>query len=96
MSVNHRSYLLDCGSPIFPSLGYQGIANIKGIFATHSHEDHKRWFTDIVLFTFYNPLYKHKVRLMSSEAILEEFAKNSKGALGRSLSADSKRIIDIP
>jgi ribonuclease BN (tRNA processing enzyme) len=96
VTVNHRSYLLDCGSPIFPSLGYQGIANIKGIFATHSHEDHKRWFTDIVLFTFYNPLYKHKVRLMSSEAILEEFAKNSKGALGRSLSADSKRIIDIP
>ena len=96
VTVNHRSYLLDCGSPIFPSLGYQGIANIRGIFATHSHEDHKRWFTDIVLFTFYNPLYKHKVQLMSSEVILEEFAKNSKGALGRSLSPDSKRIIDIP
>ena len=96
VTVNNRSYLLDCGSPIFPSLGYQGIANIKGIFATHSHEDHKRWFTDIVLFTFYNPLYKHKVRLISSEVILEEFAKNSKGALGRSLSPDSKRIIDIP
>ncbi|MFH1122964.1 MAG: hypothetical protein V1758_04820, partial [Pseudomonadota bacterium] len=89
-------YLLDCGSPIFPSLGYKGIADIRGIFATHSHEDHKRWFTDIVLFTFYNPLFKHKVRLISSEVILEEYAKNSKGALERSLSPDSKRIIDIP
>jgi ribonuclease BN (tRNA processing enzyme) len=94
--VKNRSYLLDCGSPIFPYLGYKGISEIKGIFATHSHEDHKRWFTDIVLFTFYNPLYKHKVRLISSEVILEEYAKNSKGALERSLSRDSKRIIDIP
>ena len=96
VTVNNRSYLLDCGTPIFPYLGYQGIADIKGIFATHSHEDHKRWFTDIVLFTFYNPLYKHKVKLISAEVILEEYAKNSKAALERSLSLDSKRIIDIP
>jgi ribonuclease BN (tRNA processing enzyme) len=96
VTVNGRSYLLDCGTPIFPYLGYQGIADIKGIFATHSHEDHKRWFTDIVLFTFYNPLYKHRVRLISAEVILEEYAKNSKAALERSLSRDSKRVIDIP
>jgi ribonuclease BN (tRNA processing enzyme) len=96
VSVNNRSYLLDCGTPIFPHLGYEGIADIKGIFATHSHEDHKRWFTDIVLFTFYNPLYKHRVKLISNEVILEEYAKNSKAALERSLSRDSKRIIDIP
>lgn len=96
VTVNGRSYLLDCGSPIFPYLGYKGISEIKGIFATHSHEDHKRWFTDIVLFTFYNPLYKHKVKLISSEVILEEYCKNSKAALERSLSRDSKRIIDIP
>jgi len=96
VTVKGRSYLLDCGSPIFPYLGYKGISEIKGIFATHSHEDHKRWFTDIVLFTFYNPLYKHKVKLISSEVILEEYAKNSKAALERSLSRDSKRIIDIP
>ncbi|MBN1102886.1 MAG: hypothetical protein JXL84_05660 [Deltaproteobacteria bacterium] len=96
VTVNGCSYLLECGSPVFPSLGYRGIAQIRGIFASHSHEDHKRWFTDIVLFTFYNPLFKHKVRLISSEVILEEFAKNSKGALERSLSADSKRVVDIP
>ncbi|MFC1579832.1 hypothetical protein ACFL4N_02860 [Thermodesulfobacteriota bacterium] len=96
VTVNGRSYLLECGSPIFPTLGYQGISEIRGIFGTHSHEDHKRWFTDIVLFTFYNPLIKGKVKLISSEPILEEYAKNSKGALERSLSHDSKRVVDIP
>ncbi len=96
ITINDHVYLLECGSPIFPTLGYKGIAGIKGIFGTHSHEDHKRWFTDIVLFTFYNPLLKHRLRLISSEVVLEEFAKNSKGALERSLSANSRRIVDIP
>ena len=96
ISVNGHVYLLECGSPVFPFLGYKGIASIKGIFGTHSHEDHKRWFTDIVLFTFYNPLLKHRLKIISSEPVLEEFRKNSKGALERSLSIDSKRIVDIP
>jgi hypothetical protein len=96
ITVNDRLYLLECGSPIFPSLGYKGIGDIRGIFASHSHEDHKRWFTDIVLFTFYNPLLKHKLRLISSEVVLEEYSKNSKAALERSLSTDSMRIVDIP
>jgi ribonuclease BN (tRNA processing enzyme) len=96
VTVNDHVYLLECGSPIFPYLGYRGIAGIKGIFGSHSHEDHKRWLTDIILFTFYNPLLKHKLRIISAEPILEEFAKNSKGALERSLSPDSKRIVDIP
>jgi len=96
ITVNGHTYLLECGSPIFPNLGYRGITNIKGIFASHSHEDHKRWFTDIVLFAFYNPLSKHKVKLISSEPVLEEYAKNSKGALERSLTEDSKTVVDIP
>ena len=96
ISVNGYSYLLECGSPIFPFLGFKGIGKIKGIFVSHSHEDHKRWFTDIVLFTFYNPLFKHRVKLISSETILDEFAKNSKGALERSLSYDSKSVVDTP
>lgn len=96
LTVNDHIYLLECGTPIFPSLGYKGIGDVRGIFASHSHEDHKRWFTDIVLFTFYNPLVKHKLRLISSEVVLEEFSKNSKAALERSLSVDSRRIIDIP
>ncbi len=96
ITVNGHVYLLECGSPVFPYLGYKGIAGIKGIFGTHSHEDHKRWFTDIVLFNFYNPHSKGRLRLISSEPVLEEYRKNSKGALERSLSIDSKRIVDIP
>lgn len=96
LKVNDQLYMIECGSPVFPSLGYKGVANIKGIFGTHSHEDHKRWLTDLILFTFYNPLFKHKLKIISSEPVLEEFAKNSKGALERSLSMDSKTIVDIP
>ncbi|MGD9158193.1 MAG: hypothetical protein PVG39_07305 [Desulfobacteraceae bacterium] len=96
VTVNGHVYLLECGSPVFPYLGYKGLANVRGIFGTHSHEDHKRWFTDIVLFTFYNPLSKNKIKLISSEPVLEEYYKNSKGALERSLSVDSKRVVDIP
>ncbi len=96
ITVNDSVYLLECGSPVFPHLGYKGIARIKGIFGTHSHEDHKRWFTDIVLFNFYNPHSKGRLRLISCEPVLEEYRKNSKGALERSLSIDSKRIVDIP
>ena len=96
ITVNGRRYLLECGSPVFPYLGYKGLAEIKGIFGTHSHEDHKRWFTDIVLFNFYNPLSKNRLKLISSEPVLEEYCNNSKGALERSLSLDSKMVVDIP
>ena len=96
ITVNGRVYLLECGSPVFPYLGYKGISEIKGIFGTHSHEDHKRWFTDIVLFIFYNPNLKNRLKLISSEPVLEEYCKNSKGALERSLSVDSKTVVDIP
>jgi hypothetical protein len=96
VTVAGRSYLLECGAGVFPSIGPAAIGRLKGIFASHSHEDHKRWFTDVVLFTFYNPAFDHRVRLISSEPVLQEFAKNSKGALERSLSFDSKRVVDIP
>ncbi|MBW2102508.1 MAG: hypothetical protein JRH05_07500 [Deltaproteobacteria bacterium] len=96
LTFNGSRYLLECGSPVFATLGHHGIEEIKGIFATHSHEDHRRWFTDIALFRFYDARSSQKLKLISTETILEEFHKNSKGALERSLSEDSKRVIDIP
>ncbi len=96
LTVNDRRYLLECGARIFPRLGPRGVDSIQGIFATHSHEDHKRWFTDIVLFNYYCSESRNRVRLISSEPVLYEFSKNSKGALERSLSSDSKRVVDIP
>ena len=96
ITANGRSYLLECGSKVFPFLGFTGIQKIKGLFCSHSHEDHKRWFTDIVLFRYYNVERKDPIRLITSETVMEEYHKNSKGALERSLSSDSKRVVDIP
>ncbi len=96
ISVHNSTYLLECGAPVFPYLGFQGIERLKGIFVTHSHEDHRRWFTDLALFMYYDSKLGKKIRLISSELILEEYHKNSKGALERSLSEDSRKIIDIP
>ena len=96
VTVNGNRYLLECGVPVFPVLGFHGAAAVKGVFATHSHEDHRRWFTDLVLFNYYESSVEKRVRLISSETVLEEYHKNSKGALERSLSSDSKRIVDIP
>ena len=96
ISVHKSTYLLECGAPVFPYLGFQGIERLKGIFVTHSHEDHRRWFTDLALFMYYDSKLDKRVQLISSELILEEYHKNSKGALERSLSKDSRKVIDIP
>ncbi len=96
ITVNGHRYLLECGAQIFPALGYRGLDLIKGIFASHSHEDHRRWFTDIVLYNYYDSKSSRRVRLISAESVLEEYHKNSKGALERSLSPDSKQVIDVP
>ena len=39
VSVNDHSYLLDCGSPVFPHLGYEGIAEIMINFISVSRSD---------------------------------------------------------
>jgi ribonuclease BN (tRNA processing enzyme) len=96
ITVNGQRYLLECGAQVFPTLGYRGLDQIRGIFASHSHEDHRRWFTDIVLYNRYDSKSTRRVRLISVEAVLEEYHKNSKGALERSLSQDSKQVIDVP
>jgi ribonuclease BN (tRNA processing enzyme) len=89
-------YLLDCGATPFHSLGHEGLKRLRGILATHSHEDHRRWFTDLVLYLHYHPDLPERIKLITSEAIHEEYEKNSKGALERSLSPDSRRVVDVP
>lgn len=96
ISVKGVEYLIDCGAPLFQHLGLEGITRFRGLFATHSHDDHKRWFTDLALFMYYDPNQKQRLRLITTETIHEEFYKTSKAALERSLSLDSKRVIDIP
>lgn len=96
ITVGGRPYLVDCGAPVFHALGSDGVKKVKGVFATHSHEDHRRWFTDLALFKLYTPTIKSKVLLITSETIQEEYEKNSKAALERSLSFDSKKVVDVP
>lgn len=94
--IKNTSYLFDMGAPVFQFLGPGGLSGVKGVFCTHSHEDHRRWFTDYVLYKFYNPNLREKVTLITTENLHEEFHKNSRGALERSLSLDSKRVVEVP
>lgn len=94
--ADRSEYLIDCGATPFLALGHDRIARLKGLVATHSHEDHRRWFTDLVLYMHYHPGIATPLKLITSEPIHEEFEKNSRGALERSLSPDSRRVVDVP
>ncbi len=102
LSIGYRvrcgpaSYLVDCGAPIFEFLKEQEVREIRGLIGTHSHDDHRRWFTDLALYKRYACGIKEKLVFITTETIQEEFLKNSRGALERSLSADQKRIVEIP
>jgi ribonuclease BN (tRNA processing enzyme) len=96
IGVGTTRYLLDCGAPIFQHIGGHELLNINGLFVTHCHDDHKRWFTDLVLFNMYVPDSSKRISLMTSEDVYEELVRGSGPALDRSLSDDSKKIIDVP
>ena len=95
VAAGGSEYLIDCGAPVFEGIGFDGVARMKGLVGTHSHEDHRRWFTDLALFRHYVQRTA-RLRLITTETIHEEYLKNSRGALERSLSDDSRRIIEIP
>jgi ribonuclease BN (tRNA processing enzyme) len=96
LRADGSEYLVDCGATPFLALGHERIGGLRGLISTHSHEDHRRWFTDLVLYLHYHPALQRRLRLVTSEAIHVEFEKNSKGALERSLSADSRTVVDVP
>lgn len=95
VTIGNSSYLVDCGSPLFQQIGGYNIKNIKGLIVTHSHDDHKRWFTDLALFYRYTPAISQRILFLTSEVVNEEIARASGPAIDRSLSHDSKSIIDI-
>lgn len=94
-TIGGSSFLIDCGAPLFQQVGGFGLKAISGLIVTHCHDDHKRWFTDLALFYRYAPDIQKKVPLFTSEEIKDELLRCSGPALDRSLSADSKRIVDI-
>lgn len=89
------TYLIDCGAPLFQQIGGHGLKKVKGLFVTHAHDDHKRWFSDLALFNMYAPDISGKVFFVTSEDVHDEIINASVAALDRSLSADSKKIVDI-
>ncbi|MGM0380649.1 MAG: MBL fold metallo-hydrolase [bacterium] len=90
------SFLLDCGAPVFHQLGDEGINNLDGIIITHSHEDHKRWLTEIGLHNRYISTNGKSLPLLGIEKVLEEIETTAAYALEQTLSEDSSQIENIP
>jgi hypothetical protein len=65
------------------------------LIVTHCHDDHKRWFTDLALFNMYMSDAKRGILFITSEEVNDEIVRASSAALDRSLSADSKKVVDI-
>ncbi len=95
VTIKGSSFLIDCGSPLFQQIGGHGLTAIKALIITHCHDDHKRWFTDLALFSLYAPDYPHKLRICTTETINEGLIAASGPALCTSLSSDSKSVVDL-
>lgn len=95
LEIGSSRYLIDCGAPLFQQIGGHGLKYIEGLIITHCHEDHKRWFTDLALFHRYSADISRRVLLITSESVHDDVRYSSMLALGKSLSPDSKKIIDI-
>jgi ribonuclease BN (tRNA processing enzyme) len=95
VSIGDNSFLVDCGSPLFQQIGGHGLKAIKGLIITHCHDDHKRWFTDLSLFSMYTPDLPHKLPVFTSEAVNEGLQVSSSPALNTSLSSDSRMVVDL-
>ncbi len=89
-------FLIDCGAPLFQQIGGHGLKEVDGLIVTHCHDDHKRWLSDLALFSRYAPDVQRRISLLTAEAVHEDLIEASTPALVKSLSKDSKTIIDIP
>jgi len=89
-------FMLDCGASPFSTLGAEVLGGLKGLIATHSHEDHKRWFSEILLYFRYDVQPRRKLRLLTTETIHSEMRVTSQAALERTLSDDLLRVIGVP
>lgn len=95
ITIGESSYIIDCGAPLFQQVGGYSLKDINGYIITHCHDDHKRWFTDLAIFYKYATDIFHNVPLFTSENVHNELQMLARSALDRSLSDDSKKVIDI-
>jgi ribonuclease BN (tRNA processing enzyme) len=96
VTIGESNYLIDCGAQLFQQIGGDGLKKISGLIITHCHDDHKRWFTDFVMFYRYAPDIEGKIPLYTSEDVMSELLRMAEPALDRTLSDDQKRVIDVP
>lgn len=96
ITIGRSNYILDCGAQLFQQIGGSGLKSFKGMIITHCHDDHKRWFTDLAIFYRYAPDITGKIPLFTSEEVGRELWRMAEPALDRTLSDDSRRVIDIP
>ncbi|MEA1922769.1 MAG: hypothetical protein U9N63_08935, partial [Pseudomonadota bacterium] len=89
------SYLIDCGAPLFKQLGGHRLKEIKGLFITHCHEDHKRWFTDLAIFHRYAKDVNKKLTLFTSQIVNDELKRSSAAALYSTLSNCRKNVVGV-
>ena len=94
VTIGQRSFLIDCGAPLFQQIGGHGLKTIGGLIITHCHDDHKRWFSDLALFNMYALDIKHKVMLYTSERVNDDLRIATSPALETSLASDAKTIVD--
>ena len=96
LDIGESQLLIDCGAPMFQLIGGRALKNIRGLFVTHCHDDHKRWFTDMALFYRYAPDYPEPLTLLTTDDVQEELERASGPSLDISLSPDARRIVDLP
>ncbi len=96
LEIGASKLLIDCGAPMFQLIGGRALKDVRGLFVTHCHDDHKRWFTDMALFYRYAPDYPEPLRLLTTDDVQAELEQASGPALDISLSPDARRIVDLP
>jgi len=96
LEIGESQLLIDCGAPMFQLIGGRAMKNIRGLFVTHCHDDHKRWFTDMALFYRYAPDYSEPLTLLTTDEVQEELERASGPSLDISLSPDARHIVDLP
>jgi hypothetical protein len=93
--IGDLTILVDCGAPLFDAIGGHGLQKVNGLCITHCHDDHKRWFSDLALFHRYAPDMPKTLFLLTSEAVYKGVYTSAMTSIERSLSVDSKKIVDM-
>ncbi len=96
LEIGASKLLIDCGAPMFQLIGGRALRHVRGLFVTHCHDDHKRWFSDMALFYRYAPDYPDPLTLLTTDDVQVELEKASGPSLDISLSPDARRIVDLP